>query len=287
MSNSVPTTIRYGRAPTVDLELANKAYVDSGDERIMTSKGDLISFNTIVARLGIGANASVLTANSSLGMGLGWAVIPTTAFSDLTGVIALTQISNLLITLNKLNQDGATDEQVMAWSDSSGKWIPSTAGGGSLGDLEFIQTKVLSSDYFQVSGSINAVTNTIEYVVPNNKTAFMITAKIVATGHTVPAVPSNTENTTTTVTNMTEAQFLVDTVVKDTTNIGFNSSVHAGEGSASAKWGGGTGYGNIGDGKFNVKGLSLIGDGSKKIEIKNSLDGGSSFATMSGYTIDT
>jgi len=28
MANSVPTTIRYGRAPTVDLELANKAYVD-------------------------------------------------------------------------------------------------------------------------------------------------------------------------------------------------------------------------------------------------------------------
>jgi hypothetical protein len=86
---------------------------------------------------------------------------------------------------------------------------------------------------------------------------------------------------------MTAAQFIVDSTVKDTTNIGFNSSVHAGEGSASAKWGGGTGYGNIGDGKFNVKGLSLVGDGSKKIEIKNILDGGSSFATMSGYTIDT
>ena len=34
-------------------------------------------------------------------------------------------------------------------------------------------------------------------------------------------------------------------------------------------------------------GLSLVGDGAKKIEIQNTLAGGSVVATMSGYLIDT
>jgi len=37
--------------------------------------------------------------------------------------------------------------------------------------------------------------------------------------------------------------------------------------------------------KFNVLGLSLIGDGAKKIEIENILDSGSAFAEMSGYLV--
>ena len=49
-----------------------------------------------------------------------------------------------------------------------------------MGDLEFIEGKVLASNYFQVSGAINALTNTIEFIVPNGKTAFMINAKIIA-----------------------------------------------------------------------------------------------------------
>ena len=38
---------------------------------------------------------------------------------------------------------------------------------------------------------------------------------------------------------------------------------------------------------FNVLGLSLVGDGAKKIEIENTLDNGTAFATMSGWLSDT
>ena len=43
-------------------------------------------------------------------------------------------------------------------------------GADDMGDLEFIQEKVLAGDYFQVSGSIDTIGNTIEYIVPIGKT---------------------------------------------------------------------------------------------------------------------
>jgi len=152
-----------------------------------------------------------------------------------------------------------------------------------LGDLEFIQTKVLSADYFQESGDINAPTNTIEFVVPNLKTAFMISAKIVNPTHPSPApTPSLT---TTQQKSLVTAAFKIDTVIKDKTTIGEATSA----GNQNNQHGGGTGngYGFLGDGRFNVLGLSLVGNGIKKIEIENILDNGVAFATLSGYLIDT
>ena len=52
--------------------------------------------------------------------------------------------------------------------------------GVDMGDLEYIEGKVVAGDYFQVSGDIDAVNDTIEFIVPNLKTAFLIEAKIVA-----------------------------------------------------------------------------------------------------------
>jgi len=51
--------------------------------------------------------------------------------------------------------------------------------------------------------------------------------------------------------------------------------------------GAGTGAGSQLESRFNVLGLSLIGNGALKIEIENTLDNGTAFATMSGYLIDT
>ena len=152
-----------------------------------------------------------------------------------------------------------------------------------MGDLEFIEGKVLASNYFQVSGDIDALNDTIEFIVPNLKTAFLIEAKIVITGHTAPAIFPGTGPSNTVTRDAVEADLKIDTVVKDTTNIG----VLAQSSFRSSGTGAIGGYGNIGDGKFNVLGLSLVGDGAKVIEIENTLDDGSAFATMSGYLIDT
>jgi len=157
------------------------------------------------------------------------------------------------------------------------------AEGIDVGDLEFIEGKVVAGDYFQVSGDINAMSDTIEFIVPNGKTAFLVEAKIVMTG--IVTLPTSTgNNQTVDVKNEVQAELKVDTVTKDTAHVGINarSRVSGGVANSSSHT-----YGNTGDGRFNVLGLSLVGDGIKKIEIENTVDAGTAFATMSGYLIDT
>jgi hypothetical protein len=138
-----------------------------------------------------------------------------------------------------------------------------------MGDLEYIEGKVLSGDYFQVSGDIDAINDTIEFIVPNLKTAFLIEAKI---------VPNNTSEN-----NKISAELKIDLIKKDETSIFRAQAQQIG----STNFGG-SGYGLAdNNGRFNVLGISLVGDGAKVIEIENTADAGGAFATMSGYTIDT
>lgn len=150
-----------------------------------------------------------------------------------------------------------------------------------LGDLEFIQGKVVAGDYFQVSGAINALNDTIEFIVPNAKTAFLIEAKITITGHANSAQASS-PGTYITQKNAVQAELRLGGIPKDTANVG---EITAAE-SNSSRWGYGNGYSLKSD-PFNVLGLSLVGDGLEKIEIVNTLDDGDAIATMSGYLIDT
>ncbi len=162
-------------------------------------------------------------------------------------------------------------------------WVPDAVQSMGMGDLEFIQSKVLSGDYFQVSGDIDAINDTIDFVVPDGKTAFLIEAKIVITGHTTPDMGSDSAPVTTETKNMIEAALKIDSAIKDITNIGFATITRVVNTQPTRSMD----YGDIGDGKFNTRGLSLIGDGAKLIEIENILDNGTAFATLSGYLIDT
>ncbi len=137
-----------------------------------------------------------------------------------------------------------------------------------MGDLEYIQGFVISGNYFQVSGDIDAINDTIEFIPAIGKRVFMIEAKI---------IPNNTSTT-----NKIIAALKIDTVTKDEAQI-FRHFATAGIPGTNQ---GGWGYGLAEDTeKFNVLGLSLIGDGAKKIEIENILDSGGAFATMSGYLV--
>ena len=92
-------------------------------------------------------------------------------------------------------------------------------------------------------------------------------------------------NTNSVISDRVKAALKIDGTIKDTTNIGIVMATDTL--SSTANTSSGLGNGTIGDGRFNVLGISLVGDGAKKIEIENTLDGGSAFATMSGYVIDT
>lgn len=154
-------------------------------------------------------------------------------------------------------------------------------GGLDVGDFEYIEGKVLAGDYFQVSGDINTLNDTIEFVVPNGKTAFMIKAKIMNPTHPSPAATPSIS--TTQQKSLVTADFKIDSITKDKAVIG--EATQAGNKNNQHGGGTGNGYGNLGDGKFDVLGLSLVGDGAKKIEIENTLDNGSAFASMSGYLV--
>ena len=138
-----------------------------------------------------------------------------------------------------------------------------------MGDLEYIESKVVAGDYFQVSGDINTLNDTIEQIVPDGKTAFLIEAKI---------IPNNQG-----LNNRLRAALKLDTVVKDEANI-FRSQLRQ----AGSTNFGGSGYGMADtNGHFNVLGLSLVGTvAAEKIEIEN-IEGAGAFATMTGYYIDT
>ena len=49
------------------------AWATTADQTPLTTKGDLFTFDTADARIGVGANGTVLTANSATGTGLEWA----------------------------------------------------------------------------------------------------------------------------------------------------------------------------------------------------------------------
>lgn len=169
------------------------------------------------------------------------------------------------VSLMGFEEDTGTDPTLLAQSITVEASV-----AGETGDLAFLTEKVLSNNYFQVSGDIDAVNDTIEYVVPNGKTAFMIEAKI---------IPNSTSAN-----NRITAGLNIDGVKKDEAQI-FRSQATAVVGAAGT---GGWGYGLAETTeKFNVLGLSLVGDGIKKIEIENIIDAGGAFATMSGYLIDT
>lgn len=60
----------------------------SSDSSPLTTKGDLYTFSTLAARLGVGANGTVLTADSAEATGLKWAAASAVAaINDLTDVV--------------------------------------------------------------------------------------------------------------------------------------------------------------------------------------------------------
>lgn len=147
-----------------------------------------------------------------------------------------------------------------------------------VGDREYIEGKVLAGDYFETSGNINNINDTIEIVPANGKTAFMIEAKI--TMNTNPDTTIGEEGQNGKSNDQVVADLLIDGVQKSKAKIGMNQSWRV-----APNEGTGMGMGTNADGRFNTLGKSLVGNGVKKIEIKNVLDNGNAFAEMSLYVV--
>ena len=165
-------------------------------------------------------------------------------------------------------------------------WIPFLKSRRRrLSDTEFMAIKAFDGKVIVVTGAIDALNDTIEYIPASGKTFYFHSAKIVISTHATPPAITSSATQNTVVKDMVKAALKINTVTVDTTNIGTSANATT-EGTSALK-SGGSGVGTVGDGHFDVKGRFLTGDGAKKIEIVNTLDAGSAVATLIGFIEDT
>jgi hypothetical protein len=84
------------------LVYSGSAYVSVGGASPLTTKGDLYTYSTVDARLAVGANGTVLTADSAEATGLKWVTPAASSPYDLLSTTALTGVAS--VTISAINQ---------------------------------------------------------------------------------------------------------------------------------------------------------------------------------------
>jgi len=127
--------------------------LDLGDEItsadiILTTKGDLYTYSTTDARLGVGTNGQILSANSATATGLEWIDAPTgggaTTLSELTDVTSATQTAGFVLA----SSGGAYAGRALIAGDIpnlNGSYVDLTTAQSIGGVKTFSATPVFSS----------------------------------------------------------------------------------------------------------------------------------------------
>jgi hypothetical protein len=125
------------------------AWATTADQTPLTTKGDIFTFTTVDARLGVGANGTVLTADSAESTGLKWATPTATSFP----AFSVYGSSNQNPTTNvwtKITFDTETFDTNSNFDTSTSRFTPTVAGYYQLnGGLE-ISSSTASAMLFSV-----------------------------------------------------------------------------------------------------------------------------------------
>ena len=148
------------------------------------------------------------------------------------------------------------------------------AEAGDMGDTEYMAKKSFDGKTVTVTADIDTMGSKLSHTVPAGMRFYFHTAKIVVTGHPAAARQTN-ENFP----DAVEADLKIAGNVVDTTNIGVRTQAASTTGTGGAP--AASGYGNLGDGKFDVKGR--IAEAGQVIEIENIVDNGTATATLIGF----
>jgi hypothetical protein len=148
------------------------------DQTPLTTKGDLFTFSTVDARLGVGTNGQTLVADSTASTGLKWAT-PATAASGLT-LINRTSFSNVATTTTSF--DGVFTSTYTQYIIR----IESMAAATNTDDLQiqlrYAGPTTQAADYYGAANATGYNSSTITYLGTNNGAALGIASNTGGTG---------------------------------------------------------------------------------------------------------
>ena len=120
------------------------AWVNVGGGSPLTTKGDIYTYSTADARLGVGANNTVLTADSSTATGLKWAT-PSSGSMTLLSTTSLAGVST--VTISSISQDyNHLQILVEDWDFNANDKAPAIRINGDTGSNYSNQSGTMSND---------------------------------------------------------------------------------------------------------------------------------------------
>ena len=140
-------------------------WVTPTDQTPLTTKGDLFTFSTVDARLGVGTNGHVLTADSTQSVGIKWAapaggggmtLLSTTTISGDTTVSSIDQTyTNLFVTVTGLTNATGNNYQLCVINGSAGNVLGAYYGtNNSSVTLDYAPSQIYMSGMAAASYSL-------------------------------------------------------------------------------------------------------------------------------------